>query len=268
MRKISSLFAVSAICAASLSAAAPANRDAAASMPEGAVYIHTARNAPRFVKISRPLTLSSGDTVLAEGLSVECAKNQTAIIVLSNRTAIYVMPGAKLEIEKFEQMTPEAAPSGEEDEPSRSILQLRLDRGEISVSALSARATSKTVVKTPFGIIEPRSRALIISCAADAAKIYILNGRASFTSPDGRNDFIQNGQVGIMAKNRNTHAMFPLQVEDILSVDEDILSASTKVAARAAESALFSFDENGKVSVLKILPGDFFIKRARYDYRR
>ena len=89
------------------------------------------RNEPSIERNGAELRLKRRDIVPANGLTIETVKGQCAMLVLSNRTVIFVKGNAKLTIENFEQATPFDFQLDDEYESTHSQLRISLDYGEI-----------------------------------------------------------------------------------------------------------------------------------------
>ena len=229
-------------------------------LAQGYVYIHTLRNEPSIERNGAELRLKRRDIVPANGLTIETVKGQCAMLVLSNRTVIFVKGNAKLTIENFEQATPFDFQLDDEYESTHSQLRISLDYGEIYMAMLSPRPTSRTIIKTTFGAVEPKTTAMYISCDKKNSKFAIFNGQAVFCGLDNKRDFVQQGQIGIVEE-LESKKMYPLKIEPMSSIQEDRHEKVLELCKLAMQSTEIKLSREGNFSARRLVPKDFFLRK-------
>lgn len=229
-------------------------------LSQGYVYVHTLRNSPSITQNGVKIGAKRHDFLPANGLEVETLDGQCATLILSNRTAIFVKGKAKFAIENFEQILPFESQITDEYEAEHSQLRISVDYGDIYLAMLSPRPTSRTLVKTKFGVIEPKATAMCISCDEKASKFAIINGQATFCGLDNKRDFIQQGQIGIVEA-AESKEMYPLKIEPIDILQEEKYEEQLQLCKLAIQSVEFKFDKNAKISARRLVPKDFFLRK-------
>ena len=235
-------------------------------MATGKIYAHTVRGFPHFEIDGKTVELKNSDFIDAQNISVETVTDQCVTLVFSNKTAIYVCGSAKFFIEKFEQAQPFGARPNTDDEPSRSLMRINVEKGEIFVSTLKARPSSKLIVKTPFGVYEPQSRAFRIKANADEVRLDLMEGRARFHTHTDKSDFLQIGQSGFATKD-SAQRKYPLNPQILPMLEADSYMQKVKFAKAAANSTLFYFNDDGQLEASRVVSTDFFLKKPKHDFR-
>ncbi len=265
MKKAHALLIRSAYAALLLLAAPLSNsagKNTVNTLSDGMVYIHTARNSPKFSRGGSVLNLSQEQLIKAGGLSVDSGGKQCAILVLSNRIALYLAPNTKLLIKEFKQTLPFRSFLPDTAEASRSMLELYVESGELAAYGLNPRVTSRLRIKTPSGTFEPRATSFIVKVTNDSVNFMLLQGRATFYGPDGKSDFIQSGQSGTVLKS-DSKRLYPLKIFDNTLVDEERESDKISMCKNALRSIEFFFDADNTMKARKLLSKDFFMRRSQ-----
>ena len=233
----------------------------------GYAYVHTSRNSPTLVADNKKGVLSVGSLLSTKNLEIECNENQTAFLILSNRTVLQLAKNTKIKINSFLQTPPFSFDFYDENEKTRSELDIELLQGQIRVLATRPRATSSIKVSTRFGKFDVKSMMFSMSVSEDNAEIIVFEGQSTFTSNSGKSDFIQNKQRGsISAKKLNSR--YPMKIEYLTSIEEDALVAKFDNCKTVFNSVLFSESKDGKVSATRITPKEFLNRSAKYEYRK
>jgi len=232
----------------------------------GKIYVHTYRNKPIFKTDNEVLSVRAGSLLDNQNLSITCVKGQCVTLILSNRTAIFTEGPAQFAIEKFEQVQPFKTSMSEDNEQSRTVLRLSISYGEVFVSGLRPRPTSKTFVKTKFGVFEPQSCAYRLYADENSATLDLIDGQARFYTIGDKTDFLQQGQRGVASKSTAEHR-YPLAANPINTVDLDTYKAKIYTAETASAWVCFSFDKDGKLTANRVIPKEFFLKKPKYDFR-
>ncbi len=243
-------------------ASAPSNSadvDLENAMFNGAVYVHTARNSPKFSRGDAVLSHLKDQTAEAEGLRIETGGKQCAILVFSNRVSLYIAPGTGLAVEKFKQTPPFESPLADSYEASRSVLELDMESGYIAVQSLTPRPTSLRAIRTPFGDFEPFGTSFVLKVTKDSASLAMFRGRAVFRGKNGKGDFIQEGQTGTVLKSDSEH-LYPLKVSDIGLLDRKAEDGKISMCKNALECVEFLPGADGKITARKLLPKETFLK--------
>ena len=258
------LFSALWICSNALAVLPPADSD---KMSEGMVYIHTSRNSPQFKRYGKEIKVSREDLIPANGLSIECEEGQYLTIVFSNRTALYVPGKASICIEDFKQVRPFRSFLTDEREATRSSINLKIDFGKCYFTSLIPRPMSILRIKTPFGTLEPHSNAFVLNCQTSSMDASLIEGHAAFFGMDGKRDFIQQKQTGIVEK-AQSHDMYPLKIEPLSITLSSKYSPDLSLSKMALQTVDFRFDANGKMEASRLIPKEFLIRRGKYDYRK
>ena len=88
-------FAILSVFASMVSLAQTANNEI------GYAYVHTSRNAPTLITDNKKGVLSVGSLLSTKNLEIECNENQTAFLILSNRTVLQLAKNTKIKINSF-----------------------------------------------------------------------------------------------------------------------------------------------------------------------
>ncbi len=235
-------------------------------LSEGFVFLSSMRGNPKFSVSGKPADLKSGDLVPSKGFSAEFEKGENAVLVFSNRSSVYVKGPAKMEIESFKQGAPFKSALEDEREASRSVVWLKVFGGDFYFSGLEPRETSSFKLETLLGTFVVRAVSYRLSCVGDELEISILSGQTTFhPAGEGKSVFIRTGQTALVKKAANGSCEVRLRQMPVTA--ERKFSEDLAVARFAISTANFTFTEDGKLQVRKLLPTDFFIGRAKYDYR-
>lgn len=232
----------------------------------GKLFVHTARGYPLFTINGVETHLEAGDFVDAKGVSVETAGDQCLTLIFSNKTAIYVNGPSKFTIEKFDQMQPFPPLMRDESESSRTTLRMSIESGELYVSALRPRPSSKFIIKTKFGIFEPLSKAFKMTADADAVRMDLLDGQARFFTLTDKSDFLQAGQTGTVDA-KSGDLKYPLLAKVLPMSEADKYWIKIDYARIAATCVLFILDDENRLTATKVIPKEFFLRTPKYDFR-
>ncbi len=268
---LSRLFAL-AIATFAIADAFAQARHPDSSLSEGMAYIHTARNTP---KITRPnnTNIDADTLVKAEGLSIECGAKQSAVLVLSNRTALYVTENTKLEIEHFRQAIPFRSFLPEENESTRTCLRLRVDNGEVVVLSLKPPRQSRSLfsVKTKHGSFElnelESARAFSIKASENDSRFTLTSGSANFIDSNEKKFFIKNGDYCLVS-NTDKASKQKVETKTFTVLEGEAVQKKLSICKIAQRSIEISVDINNNGRARKLLSPDIFIRRNQRNRSR
>lgn len=267
MNRLLKIFLILGIFACSHANAQEAAPKDSAKLSDGYIYVHTARNAPIFLKDGKEFNASAGELIKAGGISVKCDSSQVVTLVFSNRLVLYARGPAEFSIEEFSQEQPFEMDFSDIKEPTTSLLNISVKSGIYYLSSPTPRATSRMVLKTPFGNFEPRSEQFKLSCLPEMAELDVFQGQSIFKALDGKADFIQQKEAGLVEKSHSKE-MYPLKINTLTLLQEENEEDNFSLCKMALSSIFFDFDKSGKkIKVERLTPKDFLIKRTKYDYR-
>lgn len=231
------------------------------------VFIHTSRNNPSFEINGKKTDIKSGDFLDAESLKINCDNGQLVTLVFANRLTLHVKGPALFKIVRFEQMKPFEMSFNNLMEASSSRLEIEIESGDFYVVSTSMRATSRLLLKTPFGVFEPKSELFYLSCKENENSLTVLEGQSTFCGLDGKTDFIQQKEIGRVERALSKQ-MYPLKAETLSLLQEQECKKEIAYSKTAFNSIYFFFDKDGNLCADRLTPKEFLIQRAKYDYRR
>jgi len=222
------------------------------------------RNDPIFKRDGKEIKVKRGDLLPANGLTVETLDGQYVTLILSNRTAIYVKGSSKFTIESFDQVVPFRAFIADEYEAVRSHFRISIDWGDFYIAMLTPRPTSRTIIKTRYGVLEPKSTAFCILCGKKSSSFAIINGQGMFCGLDNKRDFIQQNQIGTVEE-ITSQKMYPLKIEPITLLQDKNYAKQLDLCKIAIQSVDFRFDNAGKMTAERLVPKEFLLRRAVFE---
>ena len=255
--------AILAYCASIASFAWGKNAD----LQNGFVYVHTSRNMPELIIEGKKDALKTNVLHSAKNLEIDCGEKQIAFLILSNRTVIQLEENTKIKIKSFSQTPPFSFDFYSETEETRSILDMEILRGKIRVYGVRPRATSSINVESPFGKYDVKSTKFTMSVSDKHTEIVLFEGQSTFTSKNGKRDFIQNKQRGeILVEKLNSE--YPMKIEYLTSIEEDALLLKFNDCKTVFNSVEFFKGKDGKMRAIRITPKEFLNRSAKYEYRK
>ena len=238
-----------------------------ADMSSGYVYVHTSRNAPVLIAEKSKGTLKSDVLMKAENIEINCEKNQIAFLILSNRTVLQLGENTKIRIKSFMQTPPFSFDFYDESEKTRSLLEMEVISGQIRVYGTRPRATSSINITTHFGKFDLKSTMFSMLLTDKNAQITIFEGQATFTSKNGKTDFIQNKQQGEISADK-INSRYPMKIDYLTSIEEDALLNGYDNCKTVFKSVAFYKTKDGKFCAKRITPKEFLNRTAKYEYRK
>ena len=250
-------------CASIMSLAQASNTDS----DNGIVYVHTSRNSPK-ITIEKIQDKLKTDTILpAKDLEIGCDENQIAFLILSNRTVLEIGNNTKIKIKSFIQAQPFSFDYYDENERTRSTLDVEILQGNIRVFGSRPRATSSINITTPYGKFDVKSTKFTMSISEKNANIIIFEGQSTFISKNGKRDFIQNKQRGEISVEK-LNSKYPMIIEYLTSIEEDALWLKYEPCKTVYNSVEFYQTKDKKINAVRITPKEFLNRSAKYEYRK
>ena len=238
----------------------------AADMPEGTVYVHTARNSPKIAADGVKVEAASGIELPARNLEFKCGKGQSVFLVLSNKTVVFAGENSEIKIDYFRQAPPLLEDSDGEIESSHSECSMEISKGTFYVIAPRLRPKSAMKLKTPFGNFDLQSAKFFLKISDNGAKISLVEGQSSYKSLEGKTDFLKSKQNGTVVKT-DAKSLYPLKISYMTTIEEDIMKNSFALCKNVSDSVVFKFG-GGKPQAERIVRKEFLMRRSESDYRK
>lgn len=238
-----------------------------ANISNGCVYVHTSRNAPILVTENSKGTLKTDVLMNAKNIEIDCGNEQSAFLILSNRTVLQLGKNTKIKIKSFMQTPPFSFDFYDENEKTRSLLDMEIICGQIRVYGARPRATSSINISTPYGKFDVKSMTFSMSLTDSNAQITLFEGQATFISNNGKTDFIQNKQQGTISS-KNINSKYPMKIEYLTSIEEDALLKGFDNCKTVFKSVAFYKAKDGNLCAKRITPKEFLNRSPKYEYRK
>lgn len=244
---------------------APASADAQYALDLGAVYVHTARNAPQITADGKTVD-SFGDALPASNVKFKCGDGQKAFFVLSNNTVVFMGENSEAEVVSLRQSQTAAKFPKNETEAARSECLIDIKKGDFFFVCPRLRPSSVMKISSPFGTFDVQSTEFAIKVSENGMRISLVAGQASFKDPNGKTDFLKNKQTGTIAKS-DTKERYPLRISYVSVIDEEKMKPDFERCRNVFRSVVFKSDDNGKISAERVVHKEFLMRRADGDYR-
>lgn len=245
--------------------AAHAFADGQYSLDLGAVYVHTARNAPQISAEGKPVDAEIG-ILPASNVKIKCGQGQKAFFALSNNTVVSMGENSEAEVVVFRQSQTSAKFPKNDMEAARSECVIDIKKGDFFIVCPRLRPSSVMKISSPFGTFDVQSTEFAIKVSDNGMRISLVAGQASFKALDGKTDFLKNKQTGTIVKSE-TKELYPLKISYLSVIDEEKLKPDFERCKNVFRSVIFKTDDNGKISVERVVHKEFLMRRADGDYR-
>ena len=231
----------------------------------GSVVFHTIRNNPEISSNNNSQQITIGSIVEAEGLKIVCKKNQYVSLKFSNEVVIEILPETSVKINSFKQIQPFAQNHSYERENSESNLSITLIKGKINLISKEQKALSTFDISTSLGKLSIKGKSFILSDDNDSVEIVVIEGMATYNSPNGKKDFVRNKQRGKVSK-ETINQNFPLAIDRIGMLEEQQYQKELAPCHQVQDSILFEFDANKKLTAKRIIFKEFLLRPTKYNY--
>lgn len=209
------------------------------------LFVHTARNNPSITKDGKNFSANAFEK--AEGFVVECKDNQSAYIVLSNKTCIKIAGPAKLKIEKFWQESPVVFDKSTAYESQKTLTEISIESGTVFFLNPQLRPSSEFIVKTPHGEYDLRSQSAIFSVGENEDKVSLLDQSARL---------LRNKTFEKLLAGGETWSVKPAKSGGVSAVSRPLILGGEKPFAdlKTAFDTVIITSDNGKLTPQRILP--------------
>ena len=223
-----------------ISGATQAHAQAAARAATSKVYVADITGDSHIETRGAVRTLAKSAVHAPEGSSIETAANSTASLVLSNGTALFIGPDARLEFKRFLQQPFSPDRTDLDVEPSVSNMLLSLARGSLGVCTSQLLSGSTMTCTTPHGKIEIRGRRLLIETTPLETRISLLEGDATVLGTGSRTgEVLKPGQQAIVRSPAGAAGTTNVTIQQIPEADAAKLDENVTLACISRRTVFF-----------------------------